>query len=94
METAGVQRGGERREGGRDQTMGSFLLGKEEKAEKEGTGLEEETGKGNGREDFKGERRKGGGRAGWMGPGGQALTLVKKNRTPVKSVMISPASLR
>lgn len=26
--------------------------------------------------------------------GGQALTLVKKNRTPVKSVMISPASLR
>lgn len=30
------------------------------------------------------------GRWGW----GKALTLVKKNRTPVKTVMISPASLR
>lgn len=29
------------------------------------------------------------GRRGW----GKALTLVKKNRTPVKTVMISPASL-
>lgn len=66
---AGVQRGGERREGSRDQMMGSFLLGEEEKAEKEGTGLEEEAGKGSGRGDIKGGRRKGGGRAGWMGSG-------------------------
>lgn len=38
------------------------------------------------------ERRKRKGRV--DGVGGQALTLVKKNRTPVKSVMSSPASLR
>lgn len=36
------------------------------------------------------EEEDGQGRWGW----GKALTLVKKNRTPVKTVMISPASLR
>lgn len=71
--------------------MGSFLLGKEEKAEKEGRGLEEEAEEGSGR----GEIGKVGRRTGRVGAvGGQPLTLVKKNRTPVKSVMISPASLR
>lgn len=62
---AGVQRGGERREGSRDQMMGSFLWGAEEKAEKEGTGLEEEAEKGS----VKGGRRKGGGRTEWLGSG-------------------------
>lgn len=85
--------------------MDSFLLGKEKKAE-ESAGLEREAKeekwgvkrrrRGGGRER-KGEELKeaeeeedGQGRWGW----GKALTLVKKNRTPVKTVMISPASLR
>lgn len=48
------------------------------------------------RTELKEVEGEGGDRQGGRGDegGGQALTLVKKNRTPVKSVMISPASLR
>ena len=59
---AGVQRRGERREGSRDQMMGSFLWGAEEKAEKEGTGLEEEAEKGSVKEEG---GREEGGQSGW-----------------------------
>lgn len=84
--------------------MDSFLLGKEKKAEEsarlEREAKEEKWGvkrrrRGGGRER-KGEELKEAeeedGQGRWSR--GKALTLVKKNRTPVKTVMISPASLR